>query len=291
MYNKIPCTAQRIDQIYPYTLQSAVTAPTFKLGLQYLSHHRVKILEFDELGLASEVEGESGRYQQRIYLDHNSLFTRCSCTSPERPFCRHCVAVLLEFHRLTTVQGLDPLKEPARLAKPLSEEENPPSSVSTQLREITLFMDWLKLAVKALQSEQAFPEKPALGPGELRVWAQALQRLQERWQQSEAERAVLDADLAARMKQLEAAVQETHELHSVCEGLQQELARNRDLLARTAQERDQLGERLKATVDELILRHRLELEGLATSRQEISAALEALRHVEAPHLTQSPNES
>jgi hypothetical protein len=57
-----------------------------------------------------------------------------------------------------------------------------------------------------------------------------------------------------------------------------------------AQERDQLGERLKATVDELILRHRLELEGLATSRQEISAALEALRHVEAPHLTPSTNE-
>jgi hypothetical protein len=123
------------------------------------------------------------------------------------------------------------------------------------------------------------------------VWAQSLQRLQERWQQSEAERAILDADLAGRMKQLEAAVQETHELHAVCEGLQQELARNRDLLARTAQERDQLGERLKATVDDFILRHRLELEGLATSRHEISAALDALRHVEAPHLTQSPNES
>lgn len=290
MYNKIPCTAQRIDQIYPYTLQSAVSAPTFKLGLQYLSHHRVKILEFDEVGLASEVEGDTGRYQQRIYLDRNSLFTRCSCTSPERPFCRHCVAVLLEFHRLTTVQGLDPLKEPARLAKPLSEEENPPSSVGTQLRELTLFMDWLRLAVKALQSEQPFPERPTLGPGELRTWTQALQRLQERWQQSEAERAILDADLVVRMKQLEAALQDTKELHAHCEELKQELARSRDLLARTARERDRLGEKLKATVDEFILRHRLELEGLATSRQEISSTLDALRHVEAPDLTPSTNE-
>ena len=119
---------------------------------------------------------------------------------------------------------------------------------------------------------------------------QSLQRLHERWQQSEAERAILDADLAARMKQLEAALQETQEVHAVCEGLQQELARNRDLLARTAQERDQLGERLKATVDDFILRHRLELEGLATSRQEISTALDALRQVEAPHLTPSTNE-
>jgi len=290
MYNKIPCTAQRIDQIYPYTLQSAVLAPTFKLGLQYLSHHRVKILEFDEVGLASEVDGDTGRFQQRIYLDRNSLFTRCSCTSPERPFCRHCVAVLLEFHRLTTVQGLDPLKEPARLAKPLSEEENPPSSVGTQLRELTLFIDWLRLAVKALQSEQPFPERPALGPGELRVWTQALQRLQERWQQSEAERAILDADLVVRIKQLEAALQDTKELHAHCEELKQELAKSRELLARTAQERDHLGEKLKATVDDFILKHRLELEGLATSRQEISSALEALRQIETPDLTPSTDE-
>lgn len=290
MHNKISCTAQRIDQIYPYTIQSAVTAPTFKLGLQYLSHNRVKIVELDDLSVLSEVEGDPGRYQQRIYLENDSLVTRCSCSSPERPFCRHCVAVLLELHRLITVRGLDPRKEPALSAKPLSEEENPPSTVGSKLREITLFMDWLKRVVKALQSEQALPEMPDLGPGELRVWVQALQRLHKRWQRSEEERSALEADLSARERQLETSVQEAKELHAVCEGLRLDLASNWDMLSRTAKERDQLGERLKSTMDDLIMKTRLELECLATSRKEISAALEALTPVQSPQLTQRTNE-
>lgn len=289
MHNKIPSTAMRIDEVYPYTIQSAVPVPTFKLGLEYLSQGRVKILQSDDSSISSQVEGDSGSYQQRIYLEKGSLVTKCSCSSPERPLCRHCLAVMLEFHRLAMGRELRARQDKPFLAKPLLHEENRGTTIGFKLRQITIFMDWLQLAVKAVQSDQDLPEAPDLEPGELRTWVQALQRFQDRFQQTEEERAALVSDLMAHKRQLETYEQEAKKLHEVCEGLRHDLASSRAMLVQIAKERDQVGRQLKSMIDDFIVKKRMEIEGLTMSLQQISVALGELTPVQSPQLIETTN--
>jgi len=105
MRNSIECTEKKLDQIYPYVLQAAAPVPAFEVGLHYLSTDRVKILEADDQTIVAEVFDDSSSFQQRIFLENGSLITECSCSSPELPFCPHCVAALLAFQRQVTAAG------------------------------------------------------------------------------------------------------------------------------------------------------------------------------------------
>ena len=69
------------------------------IGDQYFSDQRVSILEANGTQVVAEVNGTYGVYSQTIKLRGGTLSTKCSCPSTEQPFCRHCVAVLLQqFH-------------------------------------------------------------------------------------------------------------------------------------------------------------------------------------------------
>ena len=99
MRNRISCSAQELGQLDPDMVQSVVGGQVFKIGDQYFSDQRVSILEADGTQVVAEVNGTYGVYSQTIKLRGGTLSTKCSCPSTEQPFCRHCVAVLLQqFH-------------------------------------------------------------------------------------------------------------------------------------------------------------------------------------------------
>ena len=99
MRNRISCSAQELGQLDPDMVQSVVGGQVFKIGDQYFSDQRVSILEANGTQVVAEVNGTYGVYSQTIKLRGGTLSTKCSCPSTEQPFCRHCVAVLLQqFH-------------------------------------------------------------------------------------------------------------------------------------------------------------------------------------------------
>ena len=99
MRNRISCSAQELGQLDPDMVHSVVGGQVFKIGNQYFSDQRVNIVEADGTQVVAEVNGTYGVYSQTIKLRGGTLSTKCSCPSTEQPFCRHCVAVLLQaFH-------------------------------------------------------------------------------------------------------------------------------------------------------------------------------------------------
>ena len=286
MRNSIECTEQKLDQIYPYVLQAAAPVPAFEVGLHYLSTDRVRILEADDQTIVAEVLDDSSSFQQRIILENGSLITECSCSSPELPFCPHCVAALLAFQRQVTAAGQQSVSEETTDTKPV-EGDGPVPAGTSPLRELTLFMEWLHVAGKALQGDDALPQQPDLNPGELMSITESIQMLHYRSQRNIERQVALESELAARDKQSESSVQEVKELHAVCEGLRQDVTSLRSLLARIARERDQSAEQLTSLVDDLILKKQSELESLTTSRHGISTALEALTPIDSQLLLEA----
>jgi hypothetical protein len=286
MRNSIECTEQKLDQIYPYVLQAAAPAPAFEVGLHYLSTDRVKILEADDQTIVAEVLDDSSSFQQRIMLENGSLITECSCSSPELPFCPHCVAALLAFQRQVTAAGQQAVSEETTDTKPV-EGNGPVPAGTSPLHELTLFMEWLHVAGKALQGDEALPQQPDLNPGELKAITESIQRLHHHWKRNTERQVALESELAARDKQLESSVQDVKEWHAVCEGLRHDVTSLRSLLARIARERDQSAGQLTSLVDDLILKKQSELESLTTSRHGISTALEALTPIDSQLLLEA----
>ncbi len=99
MRNKIPCSAERLGLLDPQMIQSVADANAFHIGRQYATEDRVRIVEADDSQVSSAVIGNSGLYEQTIRLKDGHLLSKCSCALPEEPMCRHCIAVLLEYHR------------------------------------------------------------------------------------------------------------------------------------------------------------------------------------------------
>ena len=286
MRNSIECTEQKLDQVYPYVLQAAAPAPAFEVGLHYLSTDRVKILEFDDHTIVAEVLDEPNSFQQRIMLENGSLITECSCSSPELPFCPHCVAALLAFQRHLTAAGGQAASEETQ-ATDVATPDEAVAATASPLRELMLFMEWLHLAGKALGSDEALPERPALNPGELKSIADSIHMLRHHVQRNSERQLALESELAARDKQLGSSLQEVKELQTVCDGLRQDVTSLRGLLARIARERDQSAEHLTSLVDDLILKKQSELESLTTSRHGIATALEALTPIDSQLLLET----
>lgn len=286
MRNSIDCTEQKLDQVYPYVLQAAAPAPAFEVGLHYLSTDRVKILEADDHTIVAEVHDESNSFQQRIMLENGTLITECSCSSPELPFCPHCVAALLAFQRHLTA-AVDQSASEEAVATEADTQDAPVAATTSPLRELLLFIEWLHVAGKALRSDEALPEQPELNPGELKSIAESIQMLRHHSQRTSERQVALESELAVRDKQLESSLQDVKELQTVCQGLRQDVISLRSLVARIARERDQSAEHLTSLVDDLILKKQSELESLTTSRHGIATALEALTPVDSQLLLEA----
>jgi hypothetical protein len=283
MRNKIPCSAQKISQLQPDMIQSVVGAQVFQLGREYQAANCVQILEADEDQILSEVNGPFGLYEQTIQLKSGNLLTKCSCTSNEQPFCRHCVAVLLGYQRQAGSRDVNRFTEPDSSAEPAVAENKPASPVTVNLHHITIFIDWVQKAVQALDKGQALPEPPALDPGDVMAWVRGIQNLHARWRLSEDKRTGLEAELLKReaqldrlLAELEAFPREANEAQATCETMQHGLANCRVMLSRLAEitmERQRLEEQIRSTTDDL-LKKGSDLNSLAASLKEVSGVIQ-----------------
>jgi outer membrane murein-binding lipoprotein Lpp len=279
-------------------IQAVVARNAFHIGNQYLSEGRVRIVEADDAQISSAVIGNSGLYEQTIGLKEGHLISRCSCALPEEPMCRHCIAVLLEYHRWAQPRnGQQKRTKPSAAPQPAQDSPNrdsapAPCSASTtdlKLGEVMAFVEWLQPAIKALERGQPVPDSPRLG-GDLAPWIQAIRNLEERRRESEERRINLESDMRDReayvgrlTQQVHASMEELKAAQASSQQLQQELTACKEILAKVSEVASGIGNydsQLTSIASEVTSKGS-QLEKLAHSFKEVSTALKAVAKTSA----------
>lgn len=250
MRNKIPCSAERLGLLDPQMIESVADAHAFHIGRQYVTENRVRIVEADDSQISSAVIGNSGLYEQTIRLKDGHLISKCSCALPEEPMCRHCIAVLLEYHRWVQPRQ----SQKAHAAKPAqaSPKSNPSSDGKTsapqssapdvKLSEVMLFVEWLKPAMAAIENGLLMPEPPQLGPGDVSAWIQSIRTLEDRRREGEEVRLSLESEMRDReayvgrlTQQLQTSIAEAKAAQTTLQDVQREVAGHKEILAHVAE--------------------------------------------------------
>lgn len=285
MRNKIPCSAERLSLLDPPMIQGVVDRNAFHLGNQYLSENRVRIVEADDAQISSAVIGNSGLYEQTIRLKDGHLVSKCSCSLPEEPMCRHCIAVLLEYHRWVQPRSKKPRSTPSPA---LDSQANGPASsgVSADLRlsEVLAFIDWFQPAMKALEKGLPLPDASRL-TGDLAALTQVIQNLDDRRRESEEIQLTLESEQRDReayvqrmTQQLQASMTEVKAAQTQVQQLQQEVAGYQDMFTKVSEIASEVGgydSQIKAIAGEL-LNKGTQLDKLATSFREVAGALKTI---------------
>ena len=292
MKNKIACSAERLGLLDPQMIQSVVETNAFRIGRQYVAENRVRIVEADDSQITSAVIGNSGLYEQTVRLKDGHLVSKCSCTLSEDPMCRHSIAVLLEYHRWVQPQQAKKAQA-AKAAQPSPADSSsngkpaPSQSPSpdVKLSEVMLFVEWLGPAMKAIEKGTEIPESPALGPGDVSTWIQAIKGMEDRLRQSEEAHATLESEMRDReaytarlTQQLQSSIQETKAAQEAAQEQQREIAAYAGLLnnaAGLAGEVIKFDGQLRAVAGE-ILKKGTHLDKLAGSFKEVTDALNSL---------------
>lgn len=287
MRNKIPCSAERLNLLDPPMVQSVVDPAAFQIGYQYVSENRVRIVEADETQVTAAVIGNSGLYEQTVRLKDGHLISKCSCALPEDPICRHCIAVLLEYHRWVQPRTARKARESKPQEPDVAARPRPSNGTSAdvKLSEIMIFVEWLQPAVKALEQGQTLPDTPKLEPGEVSSWIQAIRNLEERRRESEAVQVGLETDMREReayvarlTQQLQMSIEEAKSAQAACKDVQREVATYKGLLGKVPEITKEVGRfdgQMRTIAGDLVQKGS-QLENLADSFKEVAAALKAL---------------
>lgn len=289
MRNKIPCSADRLSLLDPPMIQGVVDRNAFHLGNQYLSENRVRIVEADEAQISSAVIGNSGLYEQTIRLKDGHLVSRCSCSLPEEPMCRHCIAVLLEYHRWVQPRAQARKAKQASAPAPTSSdlpngEGTTTSSSDIKLGEVMVFIDWLQPAMRALEKGQPLPDSSRLS-GDLGGWIQTIRNLDERRRESEEIQLTLESEQRDRdsyiqrmTQQLQASMAELKSAQANLQQLQTENDVYKDMFLKVAEIASEVGNydsQIKTVAGELLSKG-AQLEKLANSFREVATALKTI---------------
>jgi hypothetical protein len=286
MRNKIPCSAERLSLLDPPMIQAVVDRNAFHLGNQYLSENRVRIVEADEGQISSAVIGNSGLYEQTIRLKDGHLVSKCTCSLPEEPMCRHCIAVLLEYHRWVQPRAKKPKPSPAAASDSPSASATVLSSVSADLKlsEVLAFIEWLQPAMKALENGDPLPDASRL-TGDLAAWTQIVRNLEDRRRESEEIQLTLESEQRDReayvqrmTQQLQASMAEVKAAQTQLQQLQQELAGYQDMFTKVAEIASEVGgydSQITTIAGELISKG-TQLDKLANSFREVATALKTI---------------
>jgi chromosome segregation ATPase len=207
--------------------------------------------------------------------------------------CRHCIAVLLEYHRWAQPRNgqqkkakpsVAPQPAPASPSRDSTPAPSPASTADLKLGEVMAFIEWLQPALKALERGQPLPDSPKLGV-DLAPWTQAIRALEERRRESEEVRINLESDMRDReayvgrlTQQLQTSMEEIKATQANSQKLQQELSACKEILAKVsevASEVGSYGSQLKSVAGEVMSKGS-QLDKLAQSFREVSTALKTL---------------
>jgi uncharacterized Zn finger protein len=293
MRNKIPCSAERLSLLDPPMIKAVADRNAFHIGNQYLSENRVRIVEADDAQISSAVIGNSGLYEQTIRLKEGHLISKCSCALPEEPMCRHCIAVLLEYHRWAQPRnGQQRRVKPLAVSQPAQASSNrdgapvpsPASTTDLKLGEVMAFIEWLNPALRALECGQTLPDSPKL-VGDVAFWIQIIRNLEERRRESEEVRINLESDMRDReayvgrlTQQVQASMEEIKVTQASSQQLQQELTACKEMLAKVSEVASEIGSydsQLKSIAGEVMSKGS-QLDTLAQSFREVSTVLKSL---------------
>jgi hypothetical protein len=231
-------------------IQSVSNASAFQIAHQYLTANRVRIVEADDSHITSAVIGNSGLYEQTIRLKDGHLISKCSCASPEEPMCRHCIAVLLEYQRSALQrQSRQPSPANGSITAPPADlagngKKTTPQSFTSdvKLSEMMVFLEWLHPATKALERQGPLPSPPALGPGAISTWIQAIRNLEDRRRENEEVMTSLasqlkdrETDMGLLTRQLQSSLRECHAAKATVQNLQREAASYKEALTRVGE--------------------------------------------------------
>jgi uncharacterized protein YoxC len=293
MRNRISCSAQELGQLDPDMVESVVGGQVFKIGNQYFSDQRVNIVESNGAQVVAEVNGTYGVYAQTIKLRGGTLSTKCSCPSTEQPFCRHCVAVLLQqFHNGSS--GNESSKAASPPSSPPAPE--PPAEVSSSsgesaatvdlnFREATLFIDWIQQAIGPLGKEPSLPAVPDSLRGVAREWAGVIDRLNQQFLESEEDRTDAQRNLQSAenmvdslTKELGTVKGESESAQKTCSDLEKKVKQLEKSLADfslVSKERDRLVSKVSTMQSELQNKG-AELESVSMTLKSLSNAIRNL---------------
>ena len=290
--NKIACSAERLGLLDPQMIQSVADSNAFHIGRQYLTENRVRIVDADDAQIPSAVIGNSGLYEQTIRLRDGHLISKCSCTLPEEPMCRHCIAVLLEYHRLAKPRDTQKSKAAkASPALPNPERSREPNSPSRQpstpditLSDIMLFIQWLGPTMQAIEQGTEIPESPSLGSGDLSTWMTTIRTLENRRREHEELLAHLQSEMRDReaylgrlSQQLQASIAETKSAQAMSQSLRREVEGHKETLRQLTELTNKViqseGEIRSATRE--LLTNATHLDTLTTSFQELCTLLKS----------------
>ncbi len=293
MRNKIPCSADRLSLLDPPMIQGVVDRNAFHLGNQYLSENRVRIVEADEAQISSAVIGNSGLYEQTIRLKDGHLVSKCSCSLPEEPMCRHCIAVLLEYHRWVQPRAhARKTKQAPPVAPTSSDSSNGHESTASssgfsgdlKFSEVMAFIEWLQPAMRSLEKGEPLPDSSRL-TGDLGAWIQTIRNLDERRRESEEIQLTLESEHKDReayvqrmSQQLQASMAEVKSAQSDLQQLQQENAAYKDMFTKVAEMASEVGNydsQIKTVAGELLSKG-AQLDKLANSFREVAVALKTI---------------
>ena len=288
MRNRISCSAQELGQLDPDMVESVVGGQVFKIGNQYFSDQRVNIVESNGAQVVAEVNGTYGVYAQTIKLRGGTLSTKCSCPSTEQPFCRHCVAVLLQqFHNGSSKAASPPSSPPAPEppAEASSSSGEPAATVDLNFREATLFIDWIQQAIGPLGKEPSLPAVPDSLRGVAREWAGVIDRLNQQFLESEEDRTDAQRNLQSAenmvdslTKELGTVKGESESAQKTCSDLEKKVKQLEKSLADfslVSKERDRLVSKVSTMQSELQNKG-AELESVSMTLKSLSNAIRNL---------------
>lgn len=297
MRNRISCSAQELGQLDPDMVHSVVGGQVFKIGDQYFSDQRVNILEANGTQVVAEVNGTYGVYSQTIKLRGGTLSTKCSCPSTEQPFCRHCVAVLLQqFHTGPTESkpsegAPPPPPAPESVAEASSSSGEPTATVDLNFREATLFIDWIQQAIGPLGKKTSLPAVPESLRGVAREWAGVIDRLNQQFLESEedrtdAQRNLLSAEtlVDSLTKELVTVKEESEKAQQTCSSFEKktkQLEESMSNFSQVSKERDRLVSKVSTMQSELQNKG-AELESVSMTLKSLSNAIRNLLPSDPP---------
>ena len=296
MRNRISCSAQELGQLDPDMVQSVVGGQVFKIGDQYFSDQRVRILEANATQAVAEVNGTYGVYSQTIKLRGGTLSTKCSCPSTEQPFCRHCVAVLLQqFHtglkEGKPSEGAPPPPPPESTAETSSSSGEPAATVDLNFREATLFIDWIQQAIVPLGKEPSLPAVPESLRGVARDWAGVIDRLNQQFLESEEDRTDAQRNLQSAETMVDSLTKELETVKGESQSAQltssklekkvKELEKSLTNFSQVSKERDRLVSKVSTMQSELQNKG-AELESVSMTLKSLSNAIRNLLPSDPP---------
>jgi hypothetical protein len=293
MPNKIPCSAERLGLLDPQMIQAISEASAFQIAQKYLNENRVRIGEADDAQITSTLIGNSGLYEQTIRLKDGHLLSKCSCTLPEEPICRHCIAVLLAYYRRDQPQQSRKPRVPKESKIPplASVSLNGKTSVTqwsaadVKLSDAMQFMEWLQPATKAIQAHQHLPDPPTLTRSEVSIWIETIRGLAESRRESDQGSTRLTAEIRDRethvrrlSQELRTSIDEMKATQTTAQALQLDIATYQETMAKVAElagEMIKQEDQMRVAAGEL-LQEGSPFEKFANSVKEIAQALKAV---------------